>query len=156
MNKQHSGRPLAQRIDSTITILDNSYDVLIHYKKEPVINIGYLEGVASMRFAMMEVATLLRMLFDMEQTVQQNLQLLRLGTPLLRIAEVVCGDGNINTTDFTLGDAVGPIVYLLRLLVRQYGFDCLRQVSNEYHWVVPEGLHRAEQVRIYLVMQLIL
>ena len=146
MNKQHSGRPLEHRIDATIAILDNSHLVLGRFKEEHVINIGYLEGVAGMRFAMMEVATVLHMLFNMEQDLQQRLQFVKLITPLLNIAEEVCGDEDINTTNFTVGDAIGPAVYLLKLLVRQHGFDCLMRVSTEHQWVVPEGLRNAEQV----------
>lgn len=147
MSKQHSGKPLEQRIDAIVAILDNSHHVLRRYQADPVINIGYLEGVAGMRFAMMEVAILLHMLFDNKE--EQDLQqLVKIGIHLLQIAEEVCGDFNINTTNFTVGDAVGPAVYLLRLLVKQYGFDCLKNVSAECQWVVPEGLRAIDQVYI--------
>ena len=146
MSKQHRGNPLEQQVDATIAILDNSHHVLRRYKEEPVVNIGYLEGVAGMRFAMMEVATLLHTLFNVEQDLQRNLELVKIGIQLLQIAEEVCTDFNINTTNFTVGDAVGPAVYLLKLLVRQYGFDCLKKVSAECHWVVPEGLRAIDQV----------
>lgn len=142
MYKQHA---VEHRIESTIDILYKSHQVLRHYQAEPVINIGYLEGIAGIRFAMMEVATLLYILLGGIQetfSCQQN----HLALQLIQIAEEVCTDPHINTTNFAESDAIGPAVYLLKLLVRQYGFSCLKKVSTEYQWVVPRGLRTANQV----------
>ncbi len=71
---------------------------------------------------------------------------------IMQLAEEVCTDPAINTTDF-VDDAegvVGPAIYLLKLLVRQYGFPCLKQVSEQHQWIVPEGLRATDQVEFYM------
>jgi hypothetical protein len=146
LTKQLSGKPLDSRIDNIIFILDNSHRTLRHYQADPVISIAYLEGVAGMRYAMMELATLLHSMFAVEQDRQQYLQLVRLGNQLVQISKEVCTDPAINTTNFAEGDVIGPAVYLLKLLVRQYGFGCLKKVSAEHEWLVPEGLRTSDQV----------
>lgn len=95
-----------------------------------------------MRFAMMEAAALLHWLLSEQLTRQQNLLVFQ----LMQITEEVCTDPNINTTNFVVGDVVGPAVYLLKLIVRQYGFNCLKQASVECQWVIPQGLRTADQV----------
>lgn len=131
---------------NVIGIMLNSHKVLRGYQSDHVINSRYFEGVAGMRFALKEAATLLHSSID-----DQNTQL-RLAFQLLRVTEEVCTDPDINTTDFTVGDVVGPAVYLLKLLVRQYGFDCLTQICKKYPWVVPEGLRTPNQVSFYISM----
>ena len=66
----------------------------------------------------------------------------------MELAERVCTDRAINTTDFGASgeDVVGPAVYLLKLLVRQYGFPCLKEVSQQHQWILPEGLRSDDQV----------
>jgi hypothetical protein len=79
-----------------------------------------------------------------EQDLQQQSQLMKIG--LLQIAEEVCTDQNINNTHLAGNDVVGPALYLVKLLVRQYGFDCLKKVSLRYQWVLPEVLRTTDQV----------
>lgn len=93
---------------------------------------------------MMEIANLLHT-DCIIGTVRKSL---RLQFQILQLAEEVCTDPVINTTDFaaTVENAVGPAIYLFKLLVRQYGFPCLKQISEQHHWVVPEGLRTGDQV----------
>ena len=53
-----------------------------------------------------------------------------------------CTESRINTT----GEAntTGPVVYLLKLLVRQAGFVCLNKIVQTHNWVVPHELGRDE------------
>ena len=116
--------------------LTNSHRVLRVYKERPEVNIEYLEAVAGVRFALMEITHLLhsdtqqQLIFDMHHV------------------EELCTDRRINTVDFSASntDIVGPAVYLVKLLVRQYGFPCLKQVCETHPWIVPEGLRTANQV----------
>ncbi len=87
----------------------------------------------------METANLLHSQID--EDIFDPLQL-----DLLELAKEVCTDPVINTTDFNISgvDCVGPGIYLLKLLVRQYGFMCLKEVSVRHPWVIPEGLHTTE------------
>ncbi len=144
--KQHSGKPLESKIESAVHILKESHEVLKAYRSNPVRNISYIEGIAGIRFAMGEVATLLHCLGDQEVQVPQQLAF-----RVLQVTEEVCTDPIINTTNFIEGDVVGPALYLLKLLVRKYGFTFLKQVSEEYRWILPEGLHTANQVIILVV-----
>ena len=100
-----------------------------------------------MRFAIMEVSVLLRSDLITGTAMKSRLQQ-RLHSEIMQLVEVVCTDPVINTTDFAASgqDVVGPAVYLLKLLVRQYGFPILRQVSEQHPWIVPEGLHNTDQV----------
>jgi hypothetical protein len=142
LTKQLSGKPLDRRIDDIILILENSHHTLRHYQADPVISIAYLEGVAGRRYSMMELATLLHSVFAVEHDWQRYL----LGIQLVQISKEVCTDPTINTTNFAEGDVIGPAVYLLKLLVRQYGFGCLKKVSAEHKWLVPEGLRTSDRV----------
>ncbi len=140
MCKRHSGVSPETKLEGVIEILTKSHHVLREYRSNSVINIGYLEGVAGIRFAIMEVARLLHS--DLTENPQ------RLTFDIIHLAEEVCTDPFINTADFAASteDAVGPALYLLKLLVRQYGFPCLKQVSEKYQWVLPEDLRTTDQV----------
>lgn len=118
--------------------------MLREYHSNPVITIGYLEGVAGIRFAVMEVASLLHSHCLNVATVKTSPWQYQ----LIQCAEELCADPAVNTTDFTVSseDVVGPAVYLLKLLVRKYGFPCLKQVSDQHQWIIPEGLRTADQV----------
>ena len=65
-------------------------------------------------------------------------------TQLLNAAKVLCTDKDIN--HINVSDMTGPIVYLIKLLMRQYGTDCLQQVSGRHQWVVPPELRQREEV----------
>ena len=101
-----------------------------------------------MRFSIVEIASLLHS-DCIVGTVRKSQ---RLQFQIMQLAQGVCTDPAINTTHF--GDkaenVVGPAVYLLKLLVRQYGFPCVKQVSERYQWIVPEDLRTADQVVIKL------
>ena len=124
-------------------ILREAYHVLRDYKASQDVNIvHYLEGIAGVRFAMMEIACLLHSHYESQSDQQLDLT-------LMQLAEEVSSDPAINTVDF--GDrgngVVGPAMYLLKLLVRLYGFPCLKQAIRDYNWILPRGLqYAAEQV----------
>lgn len=105
------------------------------------VNIRFLEGVAGMRFALKESANLLHY----SQTDDQH-TLICQAFQLIQVTEDVCTDPHINTADFSIGDAVGPAVYLLKLLARQYGFDVLNNICSKYPWVIPGSLCTSDQV----------
>ena len=67
---------------------------------------------------------------------------------LVHVAGVLCTDSGVNHIDVTGdSDTTGPIVYLLKLLMRQYGTDCLQRVSKDHQWVVPPQLRQGQEVR---------
>ena len=114
-----------------------SYKVLKKYHSNPIITVSYLEAIARIRFIMMEIASSL----DTGSLAKRPRLLLQL--------KDVYTDQIINNTctDFpVIGDAAGPAVYLLKVLVRQHGFHSLNKVFKQCQWIVPMGLH--EQVAI--------
>ena len=60
---------------------------------------------------------------------------------LLRAAGHLCSDRQINCIDPTgRRDNVGPVIYLLKLLVRQYGLPCLKGAVEIHDWIIPAEL----------------
>ena len=65
----------------------------------------------------------------------------------LHAVREVCTDTSMNQVNGTeLGDKLGPVFYLLKLIVRQFGFSCLAEVSAEHTWVVPPELKGQDEV----------
>jgi len=140
------------RLQDTINILKKFCDVLQEFQSEPIITIEYLEGVAGVRFALMEIAGLLHSSF-VDDSVKKSPLEQQLQFEILQLAEEFCVDPNINTSDFsTSEDVFGPAIYLLKLLVRQYGFPCLKYVSELHPWIIPEDLRTTDQVVISCFM----
>lgn len=126
-------------------MLSQSHGVLKGYKVNRIINIAYLKAVAGVRFAIMEVANLLHSQCSSEDMLRSHHQP---DSELLELARNVCTDSDINTTHFDIAvmNIIGPAAYLLKLLVRLYGFPYLKQVSEKYVWIIPEGLRTADLV----------
>ena len=140
MCKQYSGQQLKLKVKTVTHILDNCHQVLSGFKLGSDISIAYLEAVAGIRYAMMEVAALLH---SSQEGAQQQLTL-----QLMQVTEGICTDAVINTTDFTKEDVVGPCMYLLKLIVRVYGRSSLQRLSGEYPWLIPQGLCTTNQVNL--------
>ena len=138
------------KFESCIEILANAHPTLRKYKSNPSINISYLEGVAGTKFAIMEVANFIHSQFsndenlDIDQTFEQS----EVVSTLMEWARRVCTDTVINTTTMKSGnvDITGPVAYLLKLLVRHFSFPCLKQASEKYLWIVPQGLRTSNLV----------
>jgi hypothetical protein len=43
-------------------------------------------------------------------------------------------------------DLVGAAIFLLKKIVRQFGFPCLKYISEEYEWIIPVSLRAADEV----------
>lgn len=67
---------------------------------------------------------------------------------LLRTAGHVCSDRQINCIDPTgRRDSVGPVIYLLKLLVRRYGMPCLKGAVEIHDWILPDELESDEVIQ---------
>ena len=133
MSKEYALKPLQERVAA---ILAEGHLALKHHTghSHGEISLGYIEGVAKVRFALSVFAEL----FDKHITA---------GPTLLRGVREVCTDATINRfNDTGQADTIGPVIYLLKLIVRQYGFPCLAKVSTEHTWVVPPELRKADEV----------
>lgn len=159
MVKELSGQSREHRIEVITDVLDQSYEVLRNFKNEHIISIGYLEGVAKVRFVIMEIAEFLHSHFSHEDETEllDEHQLSEVEHRLMKRAKKICTDHFINSTDFRTknADMFGPAIYLLKLLVRLYGFPLLKKVSEKYVWVIPEGLRTANLVRSKTIMYVV-
>ena len=65
---------------------------------------------------------------------------------IVHVCRRVCTEENINKIDATREqNTTGPIVYLMKLLVRQSGLGVLKQITDKrHHWVVPGELQEDE------------
>ena len=98
------------------------------------ISLAYIEGVAKVRFALSVVAKLFQKHVAMKPS-------------FLHAVREVCTDTNINCGNGTKqGDKIGPVFYLLKLIVRQFGFSCLAEVSAVHTWVLTPKLKGADEV----------
>ena len=108
-----------------------------------------LEGVAKARYGLSVVAVLLNEQISERAGSQHHHGIIV--QQLLQVAKALCTDEGINHID-VIGDSdtTGPIVYLLKLLVRHYGTHCLQRVSEIYQWTLPRELVHVYQVSIIL------
>ena len=98
------------------------------------VSLGYIEGIAKVRFSLSVVAELFH-----EDVAMKSV--------LLDAVSKVCTDNSINCVASTRqSDITGPVLYLPKLIVRQYGFSCLAKVSAVYTWVVPPELKKVDEV----------
>ena len=66
---------------------------------------------------------------------------------LFHAVKEVCSDATINYVDSNgQTDSFGPLLYLVKLIVRQYGFPCLVEVSTAHMWVIPPELKKTDEV----------
>ena len=135
------------------------------------VSLDMLEGVAKLRYALLVAAELLQLqVKEMGGDSASHTQILygRVASRLVESARYccmymyidvshalhvpcacrrACTEERINTIDTTgKTNTTGPIVYLLKLLVRQAGFSCLKKIVEkpDGKWVVPPGLGRDE------------
>ncbi len=117
------------KANKVIQLLESSHLALQEHLGTPTVSLKYLEAVAGIRFALSILA--------------EQLKSSTVSNPLLRVAEKLCIDTGVNIID---PDTTGPVLYLIKVLVRQFGFPCLRAVNQLYSWLVPKGLKRADDV----------
>ena len=132
--KEVSKLPVENRAQHTIKAASDGYATLQECSKSNAsISVGYLKAIAQTRYALSVIAD------DLKDD--------QLDGDLLQIARTLCTDRKVNTIDVTgKADTTGPVMYLLKLLVRQFGFPCLNLVSQAHPWVVPQELKRKDDV----------
>ena len=138
------------------------------------ISLDMLEGVARLRYALQVAAELLQMqVKEMGGASASHTHVLhgRVASRLvdatrycctciktcismhfnstLFICRHACTDDRINIIDTTgKSNTTGPIVYLLKLLVRQAGLSCLKKIVErtdvQLKWLIPQELSRDE------------
>ena len=120
--------------EATAILLESFYALQEHHRGTPTL--AYLEGVAKARFSLSVVAEILKN--------KENGQHI---TELLRAAGQMCSDREVNCIDPTdQKDIVGPVIYLLKLIVRQYGMPYLNVAAEVHEWLIPAQL-KSEEVQ---------
>ena len=124
-----STRNVVSIIEEVTKILSEGYGGLQeHQCGTPTLE--YLEGVAKVRYSLSVVAEVLKN----EQRGHHFME-------LLRVAGEMCSDYKVNCIDPTgQKDTVGPVIYLLKLIVRQYGMPCLKAAAKAHDWLIPHEL----------------
>jgi hypothetical protein len=108
------------------------------------ISVLLLEGLAKIRFSLSIAADI----FEKQASSKQNIVTSSPAVKqLVYTAQNVCCDLKVNVIDTTGSlDTTGPIIYLMRLLVRQYGMSCLEKVGDAYSWVIPKELRNIQVI----------
>lgn len=129
LNKEYTQKPSQER---AAEILQEGHLALSHSHNK--ISLGYIEGVAKVRFSLSVVAKLFQKDVAMKPA-------------FLDAVRGLCTDTTINhVNDTEQGDKIGPVFYLLKLIVRQFGFSCLTEVSAVHSWIIPPELKGADEV----------
>ena len=135
--KQHSQLTLQQRISSSLQLMRDGREGMTEHYHSPT-SLLYLEAVAKLRYSLSVVAELLYT----QLTAQRQQQYTHDALLLLEEAKRCCFIPQLNE------DEAGPAVYLVKLLMRQYGPSFLSCVygHTELLWVVPEHLRQIDEV----------
>ena len=138
-------------------LLTSATDTLAHSAglTEHTISLEALESVAKMRCCLLVVAELLQLRVNQQghsqflygRMVQQLLEETRYSFCYVYtipscdnyLSRLACTESKVNTIDTTgMFDTTGPIVYLLKLLVYQGGFSCVKKITKDQQWMIPK------------------
>jgi len=156
LDKEYSQKP-SQEIAAGI--LNKGYQALkVHSNNfHDQITLGYIEGMAKVRFALSVVAEHFHECATMKPEEcattkpEQFHKHVTMKPALLHAVRTLCTDPSINHIDQTgQTDTTGPALYLLKLIVRQYGFSCLTKVAKKHPWVVPHELKQVDEVTMLI------
>ena len=126
---------MADKACEATTILQEGFCALQEHHQGPP-TLEYLEGVAKARFSLSVVAEVLKS----EKIGQHSMK-------LLKAAGQMCSDHEVNCIDpAERQNTVGPLIYLLKLIVRRYGMPCLRVAAQVHDWLIPSQL-KSEEVK---------
>ena len=124
---------MADKAREATTILKEGFCAL-QERQQGTPTLEYLEGVAKARFSLSVVAEVLKN----EETGHHFVE-------LLKAAGQMCSDHEVNCIDTTdQQNTVGPVIYLLKLIVRQYGMPCLKAAAEAHEWLIPSQLKSEE------------
>ena len=167
--KEYCGESLECRMKSIVKkkMLTSATDILIKSAgfTERTVSLDILESVARLRYALSVVSELFQLQVNVqdegfssqdpklyghtasilieEARYNENLWLfIGVNFCVCFICRCACTDSRINTT--IEGNTTGPVVYFLKLLVRQAGFGCLNKIVHTHNWVVPHELRSDE------------
>ena len=110
-----------------------------------MISLKYLNAVAQVRFGLyLAAAYLIKGVGFKEPVTVLKQEDSTISSSLLAVVEKICTDTTVNQIDQV--HASGPLMYLLRLLVRRYGMTPLMNICKKYQWVQPPNLELSTEV----------
>ena len=144
MFKKHCQKPALEKMECTYQLLCKEELTLAGYgaQGDKSISMPYLESIAQIRFALSVVAELI---FKQNQSgLLARGYHSHIAHSLIQVAKNYCTEDSLNDEDS------GPAVYLLKLLVRQYGTSFLATLSADpaMEWVVPLHLRGSGKASI--------
>ena len=153
LDKELSSQPLPQRLAGSVDLLQEGMESLMRAAgfSQRDITLDLLEGVAKVRYALQVAAGLLQQQINevggASPASHAHIVHGAMANRLLEEARHACTMEGVNTIDSTgERNTTGPIVYLLKMIVRQWGVGCLKKVLERHQWVVPVEL-RQDEVR---------
>lgn len=126
--KKVTALPPEHQIAAVKSILIDGHKSLVEYSEEQSqVTQDYLDSLAGVRFALSVVV---------DKMKNGSLD----DADLHKAASELCTDTQVNLMDPTgLDITTGPVLYILRLLVRQFGFPYLKTITQTYPWVMPQA-----------------
>lgn len=108
----------------TIQAAEESYAVLQKFSAESSdTSLDYIEAIAKARYVLSVMA--------------EQMKTGKVNETLAQIVCKMCTDTKINTK-IQGKSSTGPLAYLLKLIIRQFGFPCLKYVTQSYPWITSE------------------
>ena len=126
-----------------VTSLLTEGHIALQNNIQGTVSLEYLEGVAKIRFSLSILADVLKK----NECGHNYKELLEAGAQL-------CLDHNVNCIDLAAQNPTGPMVYLIKLIVRQYGMPCLKTIAETHEWTIPAEL-KPEEVNIIVTCDML-
>jgi len=124
--------------------IQNSYSVLCKYERSKVINIEVIEAIASVRFCLQVAADFLNSCGNAKILSETEYQ-------FIDQIKLLCTNEAINKNFDSDSIVTGPGIYLVRLLVRIYGYSDLLTVSKKFNWIIPETFSSTSEVSLRIL-----
>ena len=104
------------------------------YSEHNIVTLQFIEGVAKLRLSLSTFTEVLSKHIAKGQEGHDSIQ----HRELIDNCKELCTDMTVNCVN---GDnSSGPSVYLMKVLVQQYGLPTLNSVAREYPWIIPKEL----------------
>ena len=130
--KEFGSAGMQKEIEAAVPMLLESQEVL---SKQPSMSFSPLECFAKVRFALSVVAETLKGQMELKNP-NDIVEEFSSATYLFEAAKNICTSSDLNHIDAS--DSFGPNIYLLKLLIRRYGFTTLPKFVELHDWLIPK------------------
>ena len=127
INATHEHKSLKEKVSSASALLDSAYPHLVNHTG--MVTFEYLEAVARTRHGLLIAGEVLHE--DTCNDVPTN-------PSFLAAVKNVCSNKHINR--ISENEAIGPNVFLLKVLGRTYSMSSLKKVAKKHNWLLPQLL----------------